>query len=237
MSDYFLGNNTSRGLSCWCRFIRGVFIRSSLVKMTDLLCVSIRLKHISHSVTITILVFAIVRELHAVDVGSTCLARVGSDRVPKWISGRFPSIGRAKITFLVDTATFSYTPCVLDHGEEAVLLLPRLGILLPCQSCETLFLIIIIITCHQVVSSLVIDLPAKRSHGLSSVVFTHEYFLEVDVGRKQFLLDRYKDCNDIQLEIEQGDRLTPELGRILAVKSDSYTFKLEGELETVQHGG
>ena len=44
--------------------------------MTDLLCVSIRLKNISHSVTITILVLAIVRELHAVDVGGTCLARV-----------------------------------------------------------------------------------------------------------------------------------------------------------------
>ena len=85
--------------------------------MTDLLCVSIRLKNISDSITIIILVSAIVREFHAVDVRGICLARVGSDWVPEWISGGLPSIGCAKITFLVDTASFSYTPSVLDHAE------------------------------------------------------------------------------------------------------------------------
>jgi hypothetical protein len=99
--------------------------------MTDLLGVPIRLKNIPDSVMITIPVLAIVRELHAVDVGSTCLARVGSDRVPEWISGGLPSIGCAKITFLVDSASFSYTPSVLDHAEEAILLLSLLGIQLP----------------------------------------------------------------------------------------------------------
>ena len=99
--------------------------------MTDLLCVSIRLKNISHSVTITILVLPIVRELHAVDVGGTCLARVGSDSVPEWISGGLPSIGCAKITFLVDSASFSYTPSVLEYAEDIGLLLSLLGIQRP----------------------------------------------------------------------------------------------------------
>ena len=96
--------------------------------MINLLCVPIRLKHIPHSVTIIILVLAVVRELHAVDVGGSCLSRVGSDRFPEWICGGLPSIGCAKSTFLVDSASFSYTPSILDHAEEAVLLLSRLGI-------------------------------------------------------------------------------------------------------------
>lgn len=131
MSNYFLGNNTSRGLSGWCLFIRGVFLGSRLVQMIDLLSVPIRLKYVPHSVAIIILVLAVVRELHAVDVGGSCLARVRSDRFPEWVSGGLPSIGCAKSAFLVDSASFSYTPSILDHTKEAVLLLPRLGIKLP----------------------------------------------------------------------------------------------------------
>lgn len=97
--------------------------------MVDLLSVPVRLKYIPHSVTIIFLdVLAAIWKLHAVDVGGSSLARVGSNRFPEWISGGLPSIGCAKTCFLVDCASFFHTPSILDHSEESILLLPRLGI-------------------------------------------------------------------------------------------------------------